>query len=114
MNIKEAWIKAAIESVTLEIDYYSDRTKKEYSTREVEPDYYGWGLNNKNHGLWGINRIGRGVRCFKEDSVLDWRVAGNRISPNQHSRSSELLEDYKLMKLDTRPWPKDKIINPQD
>lgn len=47
MNIKEAWIKAAIESVTLEIDYYSDRTKKEYSTREVEPDYYGWGLNIK-------------------------------------------------------------------
>ena len=36
MNIKEAWIKAAIELVTLEIDYYSDRTKKEYSTREVE------------------------------------------------------------------------------
>lgn len=112
MNIQDAWIKASVENVSLEIEYYSGRTKQEYTKREVEPDFYGLGNNGKNHGLWGINYEDRGIRCFKEDSVIDWRVIGNNYT-HENSRSSELLNEYYERGLDKTKWPKEKQSNDQ-
>lgn len=42
LSLEDAWVKAAVEHLTLEITYHSVRTKGEITVREVEPDYYGW------------------------------------------------------------------------
>jgi predicted DNA-binding transcriptional regulator YafY len=94
LSLVDAWIKAAIEHKTVEITYYSGRTKGEKTTREVEPDYYGWSTNHKNCGLWAVCRMRRDVRCFKEDSVLGWRYIGNSFTPNPRGRWQELMSTY--------------------
>jgi predicted DNA-binding transcriptional regulator YafY len=94
LSLVDAWIKAAVEHKTLEITYYSGRTKGETTTREVEPDYYGWSINHKNFGLWAVCRMRRDVRCFKEDSVLRWRYIGNSFTPNPRGRWQELISIY--------------------
>ncbi|MFH2112033.1 MAG: hypothetical protein ABIJ47_12335 [Candidatus Bathyarchaeota archaeon] len=72
--------------------------------REVEPDYYGYDVNRKNHGLWGLCRLRGDVRCFKEDSVLEWGYTGNLFTPNPIGRWRELVLIYKKKKLDKASW----------
>jgi len=96
----DAWIKAAIEHKTLAITYYSGKTKKETTVREVEPDYYGWARDGKNFGLWGICRLRRrNVRCFLPENVLDWQYVGNSFTPNPRGRWRELIPIYEKKKL---------------
>lgn len=104
MNIQEAWIKAAIEKITLEIDYFSEDTKEEYTTREVEPDYYGWDTKHRIHGCWGFCRLRKGPRVFKEKNIKSWRYVGNSFKERPFSRSNELVEIYKSNKLAYLTW----------
>ena len=95
LSLEDAWIKAAVEHKTLEITYYSGRTKQELTCREVEPDYVGWSINRRTFGLWGICRLrGWDIRCFKPDSVLRWRYVGNSFAPNLRGRWQELIPIY--------------------
>jgi len=95
LSLEDAWVKASIEHKTLQITYYSGRTKQELTSREVEPDYYGWSITLKNFGLWGICRLrGRAIRCFKPDSVLRWQYVGNSFVPNPFGRWKELMPIY--------------------
>jgi predicted DNA-binding transcriptional regulator YafY len=94
LSLIDVWIKAAVEHKTLEITYHSGRTKGETTTREVEPDYYGWSIDHKNFGLWAVCKMRRDVRCFKEDSVLSWKYTGNSFTPNPRGRWQELISIY--------------------
>jgi predicted DNA-binding transcriptional regulator YafY len=104
LSLKDSWIKAAIEHRTLTIRYHSGRTKGEYTVREVEPDYYGYDVTGKNNGCWGLCRLRGDVRCFKEDSIIDWHYTGNTYSPNPLGRWQELIPIYKARKLDQTHW----------
>ena len=104
LPLRDAWIKAAVEHKTLTITYHSGRTKGENTVREVEPDYYGYDVTGKNHGCWGFCRLRREIRCFKEDSVLNWRYSGDTYPPNPVGRWQELIPTYKAKKLDQVNW----------
>lgn len=94
ISLIDAWVKAAIEHQTIEITYRSE--KNETTVREVEPDYYGWSINGKNFGCFGLCRLRGGtLRCFKPENVLNWRKIGNPFSPNPRGRWQELLLVYK-------------------
>ena len=100
MKLVDAWIKLAVEHETLEITYYSSRTKKNITRREVEPDYYGWSKDHKNFGLWGFCRLRKAIRCFTVNNVKDWKYIGNKFNPLQNGRWMELLNAYKEKGLD--------------
>jgi len=104
LSLVDAWIKAAIEHKTLRIRYYSARTKSEVTVREVEPDYYGWGKNRRNFGLWGFCRLRKQVRCFKEDSIHGWEYVGNDFKPSPYARFKELESIYKTKRLKEIEW----------
>jgi hypothetical protein len=95
ISLEDAWIKSAVEHRTIEIKYFSGRTKAEMTVREVEPDYFGWSRDGKNFGCWGICRLRGGDRCFKPDSVYEWRYVGDSFEPNPYGRWQELLPIYK-------------------
>ena len=99
LSLIDAWIKAAVEHKTLAITYYSGKTKKKTTVREVEPDYYGWSRDGKNFGLWGICRLRGNVRCFLPENVLDWRYVGDSFTPNPLGRWRELKPIYEKRKL---------------
>jgi predicted DNA-binding transcriptional regulator YafY len=94
LSLEDAWIKAAVEHKTLEIEYHSARTRGELTVREVEPDFCGVSSNGKNSGLWGICRLRGDLRCFQPDSVVRWRYIGNPFIPNPRGRWRELLAVY--------------------
>ena len=94
LSLIDVWIKAAVEHKTLEITYYSGKTKEELTVREVEPDYYGVSVNGRNSGLWGICRLRGGVRCFQPETILQWRYIGDSFSPNPRGRWQELISTY--------------------
>ena len=104
LSLIDAWIRAAVEHKTLAITYYSSRTKKQTTIREVEPDYYGWSRDGKNFGLWGICRLRRDLRCFLPENVLSWKYVGNSFTPNPQGRWQELLLYYKKRKLAKKKW----------
>ena len=99
LSLIDAWIKASVEHRTLEITYYSGKTKKQTLVREVEPDYYGWSRNGKNFGLWGICRLRKNVRCFLPENVLGWKYVGNSFTPNPRGRWQELMPIYEKRNL---------------
>ena len=99
LSLFDAWIKAAVEHKTLAITYYSGKTKKQTTVREVEPDYYGLSRDGKNFGLWGICRLRRNVRCFLPENVLGWKYVGNSFTPNPQGRWRELIPIYEKKKL---------------
>lgn len=94
LSLIDAWIKAAVEHRTLEIVYYSGRTKGQTTVREVEPDYCGLSADGNNSGLWAVCRMRRDIRCFKPDSVLKWSYVGNPFVPNPRGRWQELVQTY--------------------
>lgn len=100
LTLIDAWIKAAIEKKTLEITYYSGKTKKEETIREVEPDFVGQSTDGKNIGLWGFCRLRKQIRCFHPENVRKWRYIGNSFSPNPQGRWQELQSAYVSKKLD--------------
>ncbi len=103
MNHRDMWIKAAVEHVTLELAYYSGRTKKELSIREVEPDYFGWD-RLRCFGFHGISRKGKRGRFFKEDSVIKLTYSGDLFTPNPRGRWKELVPIYERRNLDKINW----------
>jgi len=106
LSLKDAWIKASVEHVTIELNYMSSRTKGEYTTREVEPDFYGWNIKRNNHGLWGLCRLRNDIRCFKEDSVLNWKYIGHKFTPLPEGRYMELIPEYNNNQLKDKKWIK--------
>ena len=103
LSLEEAWIKAAIEHVTLEITYYN-KTKNEVTVREVEPDYFGWSRNGRNFGCWGICRLRGDNRCFSPDEVRSWKYIGNEFTANIAGRWQELLPLYNQRGLKSIPF----------
>ena len=99
LSLTDAWVKASVEHKTLEITYYSGKTKKQTTFREVEPDYYGLSRNGKNSGLWGICRLRRDVRCFLPENVIGWKYVGNSFTPNPRGRWRELMPIYEKRNL---------------
>ena len=99
LSLEDAWIKAAVEHKTLEINYFSGKTKGELTVREVEPDFYGWSTNNRNFGCWGFCRLRNETRCFVPDNVQSWRYLGNEFHPNPIGRWQELLSIYEQREL---------------
>ena len=104
LDLIDAWIKAAVEHVTLKISYYSARTKGQASVREVEPDFFGTSRDGKNTGCWGFCRLRRQNRVFMIDSILGWEFVGNSFQPNPRGRWKELLPIYNSKKLDKINW----------
>ena len=104
LNLSDAWIKAAVEHVTLQISYYSARTKGQRTIREVEPDYFGPSRDGKNSGCWGHCRLRQANRVFVVDSILGWEYVGNQFQPNPKGRWSELIPIYNRKQLDKIKW----------
>jgi len=104
LTLRDAWVKAAVEHLTLKIRYHSARTKGQTTTREVEPDYYGYDVDGKNFGCWGFCRLRRANRVFVPDSVRGWEFIGNSYSPNPIGRWRELQHYYKEKKLNEVTW----------
>lgn len=104
LSLIDAWIKAAVEHKTLTIVYYSGKTKKQTTVREVEPDYVGFSRDGKNFGLWGICRLRGNVRCFLPENVHGWKYVGDSFNPNPRGRWQELMPIYKKRKLDQQKF----------
>lgn len=103
-TLSDAWIKASVEHVTLQIAYYSDRTKNEFTIREVRPDFYGTSRDGKNTGCWGYCMLRRANRVFYPDSVHSWSYIGNQFTPNPQGRWQELIPEYNRKGLKNATW----------
>ena len=90
----DAWVKAAVERVTLRISYHSVRTKGELTEREVEPDFIGTSRDGRNSGCWGYCRLRGANRVFYPDSIKSWTYVGNPFTPNPQGRRHELIPLY--------------------
>lgn len=104
MDLTDAWIKAAVEHVTLQTSYHSARTKDQITIREVEPDFIGTSRDGKNSGCWGYCKLRRANRVFKVDSILGWDCIGTPFQPNPQGRWRELIPRYKRKRLDRLRW----------
>ncbi|MBW1716778.1 MAG: hypothetical protein JRJ77_13290 [Deltaproteobacteria bacterium] len=103
-TLSDAWIKASVEHVTLVIEYYSNRTKGEFTTREVEPDFYGTSKDGRNTGCWGLCRLRNANRVFYEDSIRSWAPTENTFIPNPRGRWKELIPIYTARGLKNLSW----------
>ena len=104
LSVEDAWIKAAIEHVTLRIVYYSGKTKRQLTTREVEPDFIGLSKDGKNNGCWGFCRLRKGNRVFEPQHIQSWEHVGTPFTPNSEGRWRELLSKYNAKKLSEISW----------
>lgn len=104
LSLENAWIKAAVEHVVLEIKYFSAKTKGEYTTRRVEPDFYGWDVRDRNFGCWGYCRLREGNRVFVPSSVHSWKSTEIKFTPNPIGRWRELLPKYHQRNLAQASW----------
>ncbi len=96
LSLKETWIKAAVEHKILNIDYFSLRTKQEYTCRDIEPDFVGLSRNGRNNGLWATfcHLRHEGPRCFQEDSVKRFSATEKTFIPSPNGRWKELIPKY--------------------
>lgn len=103
-TLSDAWIKASVEHVTLRISYYSGRTKKELTEREIEPDFIGKSRDGRNAGCWGYCKLRRANRVFYPDSIKSWSYVGNLFTPNPQGRWQELIPSYNQRGLKLKTW----------
>lgn len=102
ISLEESWIKAAVEHKILKIKYFSSKTKKEITEREVEPDFVGASKNNlKQSGLWATfcHLRKEGPRLFKRETVLEWEPTEKIFEPSPKGRWKELLRKYDELQL---------------
>ena len=103
-SLIEVWVKAAVEHKTLRILYFSARTKRQPTIREVEPDFVGMSRDVHNIGLWAFCRLRQAIRVFEPDSILKWEYAGDGFVPNPKGRWRELVGIYNKWKLADKEW----------
>jgi len=106
LNIIDTWIKATVEHRIINIDYYSWRTKHEYTNRDIEPDFVGLSRDGKNQGLWATfcHLRHEGPRCFKADSIRRYSVSDRTFIPSALGRWNELIPLYEQSDLKNRPF----------
>lgn len=104
LSLIDAWIKAAVEHKTLRIHYFSARTKRVSTIREVEPDFIGKSRSGTVSGLWAYCRLRQANRVFIPDSILKWEYVGNSFTPNPRGRWRELIPVYYNRKLAEKNW----------
>jgi len=96
LSLTDKWVKAAVEHRVLNIDYFSWRTKHEYTKRDIEPDFVGTSRNGRNNGLWATfcHLRKRGPRVFELDSVKRFSVTSKTFVPSSKGRWKELIPIY--------------------
>lgn len=101
MNIEQLWIKAAVEHRCIEVTYWSGRTKKELTTRIVEPDFVGIFRDGKQTGLWATfcHLRNEDPRCFKIDSLIAAKFTEKFFEPSPYGRWLELVSLYQSLHL---------------
>lgn len=106
LNTREAWIKAAVEHHILEMQYYSGKTKREVTIREVEPDFVGTSRNGANHGFWATfcHLRNEGPRCFSPETILSWKATGKSFEPSPMGRWKELENEYQRLGLGSKEF----------
>lgn len=97
LSLEETWIKAAVEHKIINIDYFSARTKKEHTNRDVEPDFVGTSKNGTNKGFWATfcHLRHQGPRCFTPNNILKFEVTSKTFIPSPKGRWEELIPIYK-------------------
>ena len=96
LSLEEAWIKAAVEHKIINIDYFSARTKREDTNRDVEPDFVGTSKDGRNKGLWATfcHLRHQGPRCFLPNTVRRFSVTSKMFTPSSLGRWQELISLY--------------------
>ncbi len=96
LSLEETWIKAAVEHRIINIDYFSARTKREHTNRDVEPDFVGFSKDGKNKGLWATfcHLRNQGPRCFLPNTIKRFKVANRKFIPSSQGRWQELIPLY--------------------
>lgn len=96
LSLEEVWIKAAVEHKIMKITYFSARTKREITNREIEPDFVGLSKDGKNIGCWATfcHLRQEGPRLFKPDSIRKFSVIDKIFSPPHLGRWKELIPLY--------------------
>ena len=106
LNLTQTWIKAAVEHRIIELRYYSEKTKKEFTIREVEPDFIGASRDGSTSGCWAtfchLRRAG--PRCFKEETILGYHATDKTFEPSPYGRWRELLSAYRQLGLAEKPF----------
>ena len=101
LSKREAWIKAAVEHVILEIKYFSGKTRGEFTIRQVEPDFVGWGRDGRNNGYWATfcHLRYEGPRCFTPETIIQYKTTGQSFEPSSLGRWRELVSEYERLGL---------------
>jgi len=96
LSLEEAWIKAAVEHKIINIDYFSARTKREDTNRDVEPDFVGTSRDGRNKGLWATfcHLRHEGPRCFLPHTVKRFNVTSKIFTSSPNGRWQELIPLY--------------------
>jgi len=96
LSLTETWLKAAVEHRILNIDYFSRRTKQEFTNRDIEPDFIGLSKDGRNNGLWATfcHLRHEGPRIFKPDSIKKLKVTSKKFGPSSKGRWKELIPGY--------------------
>jgi hypothetical protein len=96
LSLEDAWIKAAVEHNIINIDYFSARTKRENTNRDIEPDFVGTSRNGRNNGFWATfcHLRHQGPRCFQPNTVRRFNVTSKTFTPSIHGRWQELVPLY--------------------
>ena len=96
LSLEETWIKAAVEHRIINIDYFSARTKREHTNRDIEPDFVGTSKDGKNSGLWAIfcHLRHQGPRCFIPNTLKKFIVTSKTFNPSPRGRWQELVPIY--------------------
>ena len=96
LSLEEFLIKAAVEHKIINIDYFSARTKREDTNRDVEPDFVGTSRDGRNKGLWATfcHLRHEGPRCFLPHTVRRFSVTSKMFAPSSQGRWQELIPLY--------------------
>ncbi len=102
LSLEETWIKAAVEHRILNIDYFSARTKRENTNRDIEPDFVGTSRDGRNRGLFATfcHLRHQGPRCFMPSTVKRFSATSKSFTPSPHGRWRELILVYKAKGLE--------------
>src|SRR3989338_10764021 len=96
LSLEDTWIKASVEHRILTIKYFSARTKKEETDRDVEPYFVGPSKDGVNIGLWTAfcHLRNTGPRCFQPENVKKFTLTSRMFTPSPHGRWQELIAVY--------------------
>lgn len=106
LSLEDTWIKASVEHVVVKIKYYSGKTKHELTEREVEPDFIGISRDGRNSGYWATfcHLRNEGPRCFKPETIFDYKATERTFVPSPHGRWEEMLGEYNARDLGSKSF----------